>query len=82
MKKIASLTLAAFALFIAACQPKEPEPPVNAYREGNTIMVNPYKQWTTSKLPAYIGDISSIPAELQEVIRERFLKGHTASPGI
>ncbi len=35
-------------------------------------MVNPYKQWATSKLPAYIGDISSLPAELQEVIRERF----------
>ena len=72
MKTLKLFLITVFSLFIAACNPQEPEPPVNAYREGNTILINPYKQWTTSKLPAYIGNISSLPAELQEVIRERF----------
>ena len=40
--------------------------------EGNTIVLNPYKQWTTSKLPAYIGDLSALPQDLQNVIRQRF----------
>ena len=62
MKTLKLFLITVFSLFIAACNPQEPEPPVNAYREGNTILVNPYKQWTTSKLPAYIGNISSLLA--------------------
>lgn len=41
-------------------------------REGNNIVVNQYKQWNTSKQPAYIGDISAFPEDLQTVIRQRF----------
>ncbi len=43
-------------------------------REGNSIVINPYKQWNTSKLPAYIGDISALPKDLQTVVRQRFPK--------
>ena len=43
-------------------------------REGNNIVINQYKQWNTSKQPAYIGDISAFPKDLQAVIRQRFPK--------
>ena len=42
--------------------------------DGDNIVVNPNKQWTKSKLPAYIGDISAYPQHLQTVIRGRFTK--------
>lgn len=38
----------------------------------NGIVLNTNKQWTTSKLPTYIGDISFLPQELQTVIHQRF----------
>ncbi len=39
---------------------------------GNSILLNPNRQWKTSQLPAYIGDISAFPQEMQTVIRQRF----------
>lgn len=39
---------------------------------GNDIVVNTSKIWETSELPAYIGDISYLPKELQGIIRQRF----------
>jgi len=45
------------------------------YETGdNNIVVHPYKQWKASNLPAYIGNISALPQDLQTVIRQRFPK--------
>ena len=46
----------------------------NNMESHNNIVLNTHKKWTTSKLPAYIGDISSLPQELQAVIQQRFPK--------
>ena len=66
--------MAALLLSVCACRKDwgEPEIPSNAFREGNSLVLNPNKQWNTSNLPAYIGDISAFPADLQSVIRVRF----------
>ena len=67
--------IAALVLSVCACRKdwgEEPEIPVNGFREGNSIVLNPNKQWETSRVPAYIGDISAFPADLQSVIRLRF----------
>ena len=39
---------------------------------ANNIVVNPYPNWDKCLLPTVIEDLSSYPAALQEVIRERF----------
>ena len=58
---------------VLSCEKERP----GQEREGDNIVVNHYKQWHTSKLPAYIGDISALPEELQAVIRQRFPKAVT-----
>ena len=62
------------ALFITTgCNPEELTTYFK-YENGNSIVVNPDKEWTTSALSAYIGNISALPQDLQTVIRQRFPK--------
>ncbi|MBO7547299.1 MAG: hypothetical protein J6Y27_03810 [Bacteroidales bacterium] len=62
--------IAAAAMTIVSC--KKDYAPEEPATDSNSIVLNPYKQWTTSRIPAYIGDISAMPSELQDVIRHRF----------
>ena len=66
------IALMFLAVGLASCRKDEPE--IQPVEEGNSIILNPYKQWRTSSLPAYIGDISSMPKDMQTVIRQRFPK--------
>lgn len=63
--RILGLAALIFGLFSCKDDPLE-------ITSGNSIVVNPYKQWTTSRLPAYVGDISYLPEQLQAVVRQRF----------
>ncbi len=66
------IALMVLAVGLASCRKNEPD--IQPEENGNSILINPYKQWRTSSLPAYIGDISSMPKDLQNVIRQRFPK--------
>ena len=68
------LILCALALAVGFVSCRKDEPEIQTEEEGNSIILNPYKQWRTSSLPAYIGDISSMPKDMQTVIRQRFPK--------
>ena len=48
------------------------EPFANPDLNGNNISLNTDKEWTTCQLPTFIGNISTLPADLQNVIRKRF----------
>lgn len=73
MKKIVSI-LCFFALVsgLASCQKTRLDFREDMQKYSNSILLNPNKQWKTSQIAAYIGDISSYPQELQTVIRQRF----------
>ena len=72
MKTRHILVALAAVLALASCKPKVVETPSRDFREGNSIVVNPNKQWVKSRMPAYIGDISAYPKPMQDVITERF----------
>ncbi|MBQ1753887.1 MAG: hypothetical protein II002_03015 [Bacteroidales bacterium] len=42
--------------------------------DSDSIVLNTEKVWPTSNLTAYIGDISTLPQDLQTVIAQRFPK--------
>ena len=65
------LGISAMILGLGSC---DRNPIIIPMPEGNNIYVNPNTHWPASNTPAYIGDISSYPLALQEVIRQRFPK--------
>ena len=72
MKTRHILVAIAAVLALASCKPRVLETPSRDFRNGNSIIVNPNKQWVKSRMPAYIGDISAYPKPMQDVITERF----------
>ena len=72
MKTRHILVAIAAVLALASCKPRVLETPSRDFRNGNSIVVNPNKQWVKSRMPAYIGDISAYPKPMQDVITERF----------
>lgn len=70
MKRIfLTICLIGITIGFASCRK---EGPMEQTVEHNNIIVNTNKAWETSELPAYIGDISYFPEELQSIIRKRF----------
>ena len=65
-----ALPVIATALLLVSCQ-RTQDSGSNNY-EGNHIVVNKSPNWNTFDLPAYIGDISAYPADLQTAIRQFF----------
>ena len=65
------LVLCAAVLITTACTDYI-EPFANPDLNGNNISLNTDKEWTTCQLPTFIGNISTLPADLQNVIRKRF----------
>jgi hypothetical protein len=65
------LVISAVALGMSCCAKKEITPGEKE-KEGHSIVVNTGKQWNTFDPPAYVGDISWLPADLQKVIQSRF----------
>ena len=67
------INLLALALGLCSCEKK-----INKEKEplsySNSIVLNTDKEWATSNLSAYIGDISVLPQDLQNVISQRFPK--------
>ena len=58
-----------FAFGLASCNKSNPD---SDGKSWNTIHLNPNKTWTRSRIPAYVGDISAFPPQLQRVINQRF----------
>lgn len=65
------LGVSAVILGLGSC---DRNPIIVPLSEGDNIYVNPNTHWPSSNTPAYIGDLSSYPLALQEVIRQRFPK--------
>ncbi|MDY6417202.1 MAG: hypothetical protein SPK76_06360 [Bacteroidales bacterium] len=68
------LGFSALVLGVVSCDLNSLNVPLNDGETGNNIYVNPNTHWPPSKTPAYIGDISAYPQELQTVIKQRFSK--------
>ena len=68
------LGFSALVLSVVSCDLNSLNVPLNDGETGNNIYVNPNTHWPPSKTPAYIGDISAYPQELQNVIKQRFSK--------
>ena len=60
----------AAALLLVSCD--SDKYPTRFEEEGHHIVVNEAADWNTFDLPAYIGDISAYPADLQTAIRQFF----------
>ena len=68
------LGISALALGFVSCDQNAIIVPIDGGKTGNNIYVNPNTHWPPSNTPAYIGDISAYPQELQSVIKQRFSK--------
>ena len=68
------LGFSALVLGVVSCDLNSLNVPLNDGETGNNIYVNPNTHWPPSNTPAYIGDISAYPQELQTVIKQRFSK--------
>lgn len=68
------LGFSALVLGVVSCDLNSLNIPLNDGGTGNNIYVNPNTHWPPSNTPAYIGDISAYPQELQTVIKQRFSK--------
>lgn len=64
------ICLIGIVLGLVSCHKSNPMQ--QTIEHNNIIIVNTNKAWETSQLPAYIGDISYFPEEMQGIIRQRF----------
>ena len=65
------LGLLAIAFGTVSCEKEKHE---KEQEDSDSIVLNTDKEWTTSDLSAYVGDISVLPQDLQTVISQRFPK--------
>ena len=77
MKRLDTLLLPLAAMLaILSCSKKQETTP-ESVPEGPRIVLNTAAKWNQFHLPAYIGDLSAYPADLQTVINDFFPRRST-----
>ena len=72
MKRLDTLLLPLAAMLAILSCSKKQETTLESGPEGSRIVLNTAAKWNRFNLPAYIGDLSAYPADLQTVIDEFF----------
>ena len=72
MKRLDTLLLPLAAMLAILSCSKKQETTLENVPEGPRIVLNTAAKWNQFNLPAYIGDLSAYPADLQTVIDEFF----------